>query len=113
MGKRQALGLKKHHQVNNRVYVHMTGRGMAYDFVEASWAQGGNEYWFRTREGRRGWWNPKTDELRFLPPTQELAQLLYEGASMTCPGGRTASLCECQIFGLTEECQAIAKAALR
>jgi hypothetical protein len=103
MGKPQMLGHKKHLRVISRVGMHLHARGI-HDFVVQSWAVGGYDYWFVTAAGRQGWWNPRSDELRFLPPDDYTARLIAEGNALTCPGGRTASLCRCQMFGMMREC---------
>jgi len=103
MGSRQMLGRRKHRRVSTRVAVHFLAHDIS-DFVVQSWAEGGYEYWFATAAGRQGWWNPKSDTLRFLPPDPYVAGLLAEGNAQTCPGGRTASLCRCQMFGMLAEC---------
>lgn len=106
----QALGHKKHRWVINRVGLHFHQLGI-HDFVMQSWAQGGNEYYFATAAGRRGEWNPKTDALRFYPPDAYTARLIAEGNALTCPGGRTASLCRqvCVMLGMAPECVAYEK----
>jgi hypothetical protein len=115
MGRRQALRRTKHTRVLERVNTHLRDRGILsspgiHAYVQHTGAEGGNEYWFRTCANREGWWNPKTDQLRFEPQTPEIRELLYAGARMTCPGGRTASLCACQLFGMTDACAAYREA---
>lgn len=108
MGSRQMLGRRKHLKVIDRLAAHFIAHDIR-DAVELSWAEGGYEYWFRTAAGREGWWNPRSDELRFLPPDDYTARLIAEGNAQTCPGGRTASLCRCQMFGMLAECIAYEK----
>lgn len=110
MGRMQALGHKKHGRVATRLHVHFLPLGI-HDTLVQSWAMGGNEYYFATAAGRRGEWNPKTDALRFYPPDAYTARLIAEGNALTCPGGRTASLCRqaCVMLGMAPECVAYEK----